>query len=153
MGFGSDLEGCSSGIQYLLDTLEGAKHELRSGTSEGEYFGWLTEKFPDEYPEPGVSDFVQKEGGHILTTDYVDAIVDTIDAELGRLAPLHATVAEREVLNLESKIHAATLPNPKVVDKLVRYETSNDRQLDRAFKRLEAMQAQRQKQEDAPAEK
>jgi hypothetical protein len=25
MGFGSDLEGCSSGIQYLLDTLEGGK--------------------------------------------------------------------------------------------------------------------------------
>jgi hypothetical protein len=96
---------------------------------------------------------VQKEGSAVLTTDYVDEIVGTIDEELGRLALLHATVAEREVLNLESKIHAGTLPTSKVVDKLIRYETSNDRELDRALKRLEALQARRQRPEGAPAEK
>jgi hypothetical protein len=39
------------------------------------------------------------------------------------------------------------------VDKLIRYETSNDRALDRALKRLESMQARRRKQGGTPAEK
>jgi hypothetical protein len=37
----------------------------------------------------------------------------------------------------------AAVPGLKVVDKLVRYETSNDRELDRALTRLERMQERR----------
>jgi hypothetical protein len=48
-----------------------------------------------------------------------------------------------ERLDLESKIRTAAVPGLKVVDKLVRYETSNDRELDRALTRLERMQERR----------
>jgi len=48
-----------------------------------------------------------------------------------------------EELNLESKLRAAALPARGAVDKLIRYEASNDRELDRAIKRLERMQERR----------
>jgi hypothetical protein len=44
------------------------------------------------------------------------------------------------------------LPDPPLVDKLIRYETSNDRELDRALHRLKVMQTRRRKQRRAPRE-
>jgi hypothetical protein len=80
-------------------------------------------------------------------------MMDKIDAQLRRLFPLRQKVTAMEDLNLESKISAAALPAPAAVATLLRYETSNDRALDRALNRLEGMQARRQKQGGAPAEK
>jgi len=150
---GLDLERSSRGIEYLLNMLEGVKQELRDGTVVGECFEWLKEQYPDEFLPPDKTEVVQLEDRRVLTMDYRDRIVATIDRHLDRLAPLHAEVAEREELNLESKIAAAALPGPGAVDKLIRYETSNDRQLDRALQRLEGLQARRRKLGDAPVEK
>jgi len=151
--FGADLEQSADGIQYLRDKLEGAKQEVLSGTLAGECYNWLKERNPNGFPQPDATQVVQEGARRVLTADYRDQIVATIDEQLDRLALRHAMVVESEALNLESTIWAAALPDTREVDKLIRYETSNDRQLDRALQRLEAMQAQRRKQGDAPAEK
>jgi hypothetical protein len=69
--------------------------------------------------------------------------MDTVDEQLRRLSRLRKQVAATEELNLDSKLRAAALPGRGAVDKLIRYETSNDRELDRALKRLERMQERR----------
>jgi formate dehydrogenase assembly factor FdhD len=66
-----------------------------------------------------------------------------IDAQLASLPGLSRTVTRIEQMDLDSKSRAAALPASRVVEKLVRYETSNDRELDRALKRLEQMQERR----------
>jgi len=71
-------------------------------------------------------------------------------------APAFSLAGEaRDDRGAESRIQAqrAALPGPEAVDRLIRYETSNDRALDRALKRLEVMQARRGKQGNAPPEK
>ena len=151
--FGGNFEESSRGIQCLIGVLERAKRELRDGTLKGEAFTWLEEQYPHDFHPPTKTEVVQLEDRRVPTMDYRDKIVATIDGYLGRLAPLHARVEETEELNIESKIGAAALPASGVVNKLIRYETSNDRQLDRAIQRLEAMQARRRKQGDAPADK
>jgi len=89
----------------------------------------------------------------MVSQDYLRQTVAKIDGQLRRLSSLRDKLAASEELNLDSKISAAALPGPGAVDKLIRYETSNDRALDRALKRLEGMQARRQKQGGTPAEK
>ncbi len=151
---GSNLERSSRGIQYLIDYLEYVKQEVLDGTVSGESQEWLEQKFPDEFAPPDETEGAEETvAGPAASKDYRRQMVDQIDEKLRRLSPLREKVAEIEELNLESKIRAAALPGPGVVDKLIRYETSNDRALDRAFNRLEGMQARRRKQGGAPADK
>jgi len=42
---GSDLEGSSRGIQYLIDYLEYVKQEVHDGTVSGESYKWLEQQF------------------------------------------------------------------------------------------------------------
>ena len=76
----------------------------------------------------------------------------TIDEQLRRLSRLREKVAAIEELNLDSKLPAAALPGPGAVDKLTRYETSNNRELDRILKRLERMQERRGENGGMPSE-
>jgi hypothetical protein len=99
----------------------------------------LEEHFPLEFGPPPHDDGYQ--------------VMDKIEEQLSRLSPLCDKVVEIEELNVESKISAAALPALTAVDKLTRYETSIDRALDRALRRLEAMQASRRKAGEATAEK
>jgi hypothetical protein len=75
-----------------------------------------------------------------------------MDAELRRLSRLRQKAARTERLALEASIRTAALPRLEVVDNLVRYETSNDRELDRALNRLERMQERRRAKGGAPPE-
>ena len=147
LGLGSNLERSSRGIQYLIDYLEYVKQEVLDGTVSGESQEWLEQKFPDEFAPPDeMEPGGESADGHVgIPPGYLRELSDGIAAQLRRLGPLREKVAEIEELNLESKIRAAALPGPGVVDKLIRYETSNDRALDRAFNRLEGMQARRRK--------
>ena len=157
--FGSDLrlgfnlERSSRGMQYLIDYLEDVKQEVLDGTVSGESYKWLEEHFPDEFARPDEAQLVQRGDRRVAPADYGKQMIAKIDEHLRRLSAVQEKAAAIEELNLDSKISAAALPGPGAVDKLIRYETSNDRALDRALKRLESMQARRQKQGGAPAEK
>jgi hypothetical protein len=156
LSLGSDLERSSRGIQYLIDYLEYVKQEVHDGTVSGEYYKWLEQHFPDEFAPPDETQlFIDEEtaASPAASKDCGRQMVAKINEQLRRLSPLREKLATIEELNLESKLSAAALPGPEAVDRLIRYETSNDRALDRALKRLEVMQARRGKQGNAPPEK
>ena len=152
--FGGTLEESAHGIQYLIDNLGVAKEEALEGKVSGEWQKWLDLHFPDEFPRPDKSQVVEQTAARLMVSqDYLRQTVAKIDGQLRRLSSLRDKLAAIEELNLESKINAAALPGPEAVTKLTRYETSNDRALDRALKRLEGMQARRQKQGGTPGDK
>ncbi len=145
----ANLERSARGIQYLIDYLEWVKQEVRDGPLSNESQEWLEQHFPDEFaaPEDTRNDKTLlaelTETGPGVPEDDRRQLMDKIDEQLRRLSRLRKKVAATEELNLESKLRAAALPGPGAVDKLVRYETSNDRELDRTLKRLERMQERR----------
>jgi hypothetical protein len=149
LGCGSNLERTSRGIDYLIDYLEWVKQEVLDGPVSNESQEWLEQHFPDEFaaPEDTLDDETLlaelTETGPGVPEDDRRQRMDTIDEQLRRLSRLREKVAAIEELNLDSKLRAAALPGPGAVDKLIRYETSNDRELDRTLKRLERMQGRR----------
>ena len=152
--FGGTLEETAHGIQYLIDNLGAVKEEALEGKVSAEWQKWLDLHFPDEFPRPDKSQVVEQTAARLVVSrDYLRQTVTKIDEQLRRLSPLRDKLAAIEELNLDSKISAAALPGPEAVDRLTRYETSNDRAMDRTLKRLEGMQARRQKQGGTPAEK
>ena len=158
-GFGSDLrlgfnlERSSRGMQYLIDYLEDVKQELLNGTVSGESYKWLEEHFPDEFARPDEAQLVQRGDRRVAPADYGKQMIAKIDEQVRRLSRLREGLATIEELNLDSKIHASALPGREAVDKLIRYETSNDRALGRALDRLERMQERRRKNGGTPPEK
>ena len=83
------------------------------------------------------------EGDVVGPPEYLRELVARMDEQLERLHPLRDRAEQAEKLEFESKIRAAAVPTSGVVDKLVRYETSIERELDRALERLERMQKRR----------
>jgi len=148
LGCGANLERTARGIDYLIDTLEAVKQEALAGPVSDGSQEWLEQQFPDEFTSPDepldVLRIVEETvAGSEGTAADQRHLVDTIDEQLRRLSQLWEQVAATEELNLDSKLRAAALPGREAVDKLIRYETSNDRELDRALKRLERMQERR----------
>ncbi len=146
---GSNLEQTSRGIQCLIDTLEWVKQEALDGTVSQASQEWLEQQFPDEFAAPEHTRDYEAllaeltETGPGVPEDDRRQLMGKIDEQLRRLLRLREKVAATEELNFESKLRAAALPGPGAVDKLIRYETSNDRELDRALTRLERMQERR----------
>jgi hypothetical protein len=149
---GSNLEKSSRGIQYLMGGLKVVRQQALDGTVPKESYPWLQRYFADKFTRPATTPSAeQTAAGPVAAQDDGRQLVATIDAEFLRLNVLRLKVAASEALQLDSKIRAAALPGPGVVDKLIRYETSNDRALDRALHRLESMQARRRQQGGTPA--
>ncbi len=148
-----NLERSSRGIDSLIGGLEETKQEVLNGKLLREAREWLEKYFPGEFAPPQETKGAeQTAAGLVVSQDYGRQLVAMIDEQLGRLALLREEVAAVEALQLDSKILAAALPAPAAVDKLIRYETANDRALDRALHRLDGMQARRRQLGGAPAE-
>jgi hypothetical protein len=67
-----------------------------------------------------------------------------IDRKLERLEGCKADCENRENAEEEARQAAAVLPAPEVLDKILRYETTIQRQLYRALAQLERLQRMRQ---------
>lgn len=148
LGCGANLERTARGIDYLIDTLEAVKQEALAGPVSDGSLAWLEQQFPDEFtrldePLDELQIVEETVAGSEGTAADQRHLVDTIDEQLRRLSQLWEQVAATEELNLDSKLRAAALPGPEAVNKLTRYESSNDRELDRVLKRLERMQERR----------
>jgi hypothetical protein len=138
------LEETSLGIAYLIENLEKAKRLLQDRKLSAKDREWLGENFPDAFPRGDrVKGAEETEGGPEWSPADRRAMLDGIEEQLRRLSPLREEVAAVEERALDSKLRAAALPGLGAVDKLLRYETSNERELDRALKRLERMQERR----------
>jgi hypothetical protein len=143
--FDFSLERSTRGLRWLIEGLEVAKEESLAGQVSPESVDGLRKHFPEAFPVPDEVEFGDgsAEGYVVGPPEYLRELLAGIDEQLCRLLPLREKVAQAEELDLESKVHNAALPGPEVVDKLVRYQTSNERELDKALSRLERMQARR----------
>src|SRR5215472_13683497 len=142
LNFGWSLERTAGGLQWLIEFLENVKQEVLHGQVQRESLDWLSEHFPDEFSIPD-NVAVNAEGLVVGPPQYLHELAIRIPRKLQGLYPLRKTAAQAEELQLESKILAAAIPPGAVVDKLARYETSIERELDRALERLERMQKRR----------
>jgi len=146
------LESTAGGFEYLIESLENIKQQVLDGQVPRESIDWLIEHFPKEFylpddveiNEAAENEAEEDEAEEIVgPPEYLHELAIRIPRELHRLYPLRKAAAQTEELQLESKILAAAIPTGVVVDKLVRYETSIERELDRALERLERMQKRR----------
>ena len=146
--YGSFTDGAAS-IQYLIDRWAQVKQEILEGQLSLESLDLVEQIFPDCVEEPGetgVEDEGEEGEGVMAPPEYhlhEQELRRGIEAELRRLSRLRQKAARTERLALEARIRTAALPHLVVVENLVRYETSNDRELDRALNRLERMQERR----------
>jgi hypothetical protein len=151
--FPSTPKQSSRGIQFLINGLEDVKQEVLNGTLSGESQEWPEYYSLDEFLLPDETEGAEERAVDLVVSpDDRRQMVAKIDEQLRRLASARAKAAAIEELNIDAKISAAALPGPAMMDKLIRYETSNERALDRALKRLEGMQARRRKQGGASTE-
>jgi hypothetical protein len=154
---GASLERTSYGIEYLIAYLEWVKQELRDGPVSDESQEWLKQHFPGKFALPDKTPYEirlaeKTAAGRGVSENAPRQLADMVEEQLRRLSQLWEQVAATEKLNLDSKLRAAALPGPEAVDKLTRYETSNDRELDRILKRLEQMQERRRTNGGTPSE-
>jgi hypothetical protein len=149
---GADLDQSSDGIGYLIGYLEYMKDEVLAGKVSSGALEWLVKIFPDQFALPDPMEPGDAEEYVTGPPEYFLELLAGIDAQLRSLPCLSGKVTRIEQLDLDSKIRTAALPASRVVEKLVRYETSNDRELDRALNRLERMQERRRANGGIPTE-
>jgi hypothetical protein len=148
------LEQTTRGIQYIIDLMEEVKQQLqdldRVDTNKDlpealqESLQWLAAAYPDDFLSAGEipPEDVSPDGQQVvlcLTPVYVKQLTAAIDEHRVRLQALRCKMECAEDQEIEAKIDAAALPI-RELEKGVRYGTSNDRDLDRSFKRLEMLQ-------------
>jgi hypothetical protein len=78
-----------------------------------------------------------------LTDEERAAIVALIDRRLELISWFENRAKERDVLAIDAEARSLSLPSADATDKILRYETHLDRQLDRAMNQLERLQRQR----------
>ncbi len=139
--FASDGAGSLQGIQSLIDRWAQVKQEILDGPLSLESLDLVEEIFPEYVVEPDVTDVDDEDvddEGVVARPEYYLRELELrsgIDAQLRKLSRLRQRALQTERLVLEAKSMTAALPHPVVAENLARYETSNDRELDRILKR------------------
>ncbi len=140
------LEQTARGLLYVIDTMERVKEELEAGRNpEVEDLEWLRTQYPDDFEPDETEQRVQAPDGRrhiVVTPEYLRRVINAINQHLPRLAPLRVQAAQLEEMQLRAQIEAAALPIGKLA-LVSRYATSNDRELERGFKRLDMLQQRR----------
>jgi len=149
----SDFRQSALGIQYLLGKLE----EIREWVDEvGELtediFQRVIEVFGDEDDGVarvlGIYRLVLQDNPEGLEPDALKAkhkqlVLTFLDEQRERLKQLHEVLGEQEGQEQANRSAASFLPSKETVEKLLRYETTIERQLYRALNQLERLQRQR----------
>ena len=92
---------------------------------------------------PGESSNTEPEGTAETPTKQKNQILQILDEERRRLEETFYRAEEKEHLELESKLATLNLPSKEAVEKILRYETTIERQLYRAMNQLERLQRMR----------
>ena len=155
-----NLKHTSPGLQYLIGVLEEVRPEVEEvGYLSEEVLKRLTQHFGAD--EDGLAHwcwvFSQLaterliEAGHASerketpSPEQCKAIMlDLIEEEKKKLMNLKEILEENEQLELEATLASLYLPSREAVEKILRYETTIERQLYRAMSQLERLQRQRQ---------
>lgn len=126
----------SWGVALLLEWLGAIRaHVEAHGQLTTQHRGWMKERFG------WTSDATASEGPN---ADAVKALIlQRLDAEADKVKRLQPKLQEAERPALEIMRARGALPKKAALDKLLRYEAMNDRQLYRAINQLERLQRQR----------
>ncbi|MDP3024362.1 MAG: hypothetical protein Q8O10_02395 [candidate division Zixibacteria bacterium] len=155
-----NLEKNSLGLHYLLGVLE----DVRKGVEEmghlseesmkqlAKNFGgdenglthwcFIFSKMATEGPEEAKRD-PEHYGDTPAPEKCKEIISRMINDEKKKMEDLKEIIEENENLEMEAKIASLSLPSKEAVDKILRYETTIERQLYRAMSELERLQRQR----------
>ena len=139
------LEQHAAGVKHIIDLMRAVKTDPGSGTP-GHHLKWLITEYPEDFaPDQahGRDGLEHGETGRPGTDEYGQRVQAALDRHLQRLTRMWVQLEELEQQQIEAAIEAAGLPDEKDLLRLTRYETSNDRALDRANKRLDALQRRR----------
>jgi hypothetical protein len=133
-------------VKHILDVMRAVRTDPSSGTPPWQHLEWLIAEYPGDFAPDQPHERDDREDGETgmwWTEEYGQRVRTALDKHLQRLTPLWIRLAEFEEQQLEAAIDAAGLLDEKEVLRLTRYETTTDRGLDRAIKRLEATQRRR----------
>jgi hypothetical protein len=145
-GVAGMLEQHAAGVKHIIDVMRAVRTDPSSGTPPGQHLEWLIAEYPEDFApdkfheRDGIQD---GETGLRWTEEYGQRVRTALDKHLQWLTPWWIKLAELEEQQIEAAIDAAGLLDDKEMLRLTRYETTIDRALDRAVKRLEAMQRRR----------
>ncbi len=155
-----NLQKSSYGLKHLIGVLENVQEDVRElgnlpshcqeqlteafGNEEGSIAYWcafltilatkgpeLVREHPEEYSDPPSPERCNK------------AILKLLDEEKAGLEKLKDIIADNEQSETDAKIASLALPSKDAVDKILRYETTIERQLYRAMTQLERLQRMR----------
>jgi hypothetical protein len=155
-----NLTKTSLGIQYLINVLGEARATVKD-------VGHLT----DEVEKKLIESFGHEEKGFTQTCMFLSLLItkgpqeadqdqetdpdspspakckkillDTLSEQEKALQKLKSLIEENEKLELEAHLASLALPSREVIEKILRYETTIERQLYRAISQLERLQRQR----------
>lgn len=155
-----NLKKNSMGLQYLIDVLDEVKKSveeaghlsedgfkklaLNFGGEENSLTHWcfVFSQMATEGPEKAKQDS-ENYGDTPTPEQCKKMILKLIDDEKKKMEDLKEIIEENENLEMEAKIDSLCLPSKEAVDKILRYETTIERQLYRAMNQLERLQRQR----------
>ncbi len=155
-----NLDRSSLGLKYLIGILVETKDEIEAtgsfsdntatrllenfGQEQGKMafnltlFKWLMEKA--EKPEKGPQDEEEPPDPKVLRK----SMIELIDSEIEKMTDFKAGFEEKDGNERNAEFLSLYLPDKPVIDKILRYETTIDRQLYRAIDQLERLQRARQ---------
>ena len=135
-----ELEETAGGLQHLVDVMKNVKKGIQMpelAEEVKEQLTWLVDTYLNDLAEcPELRSAVS------LAPEAVHQVIKAIDRRLPQLIGMQIRAAELEKEQLEAKIDAAALPL-RQLDRIARYMTSNDRELERSLKRLDMLQQRR----------
>jgi hypothetical protein len=145
----ADVFECSSfGVELLLEILDRVFAELEEGDELSEesedrleFFGTGDNSLADLYARfnPSAEPGTEEDGPRVSRCELMDAIAKKATYLGDRLEVLQ----KYDAMALEAKVLRLGLPDKATVDKLLRYETTVERQLYRAIAQLDSLQSRR----------
>jgi len=135
-----ELEETAGGLQHLVEVMKNVKMGIQApelSEEVKEQLTWLVDTYLDDLAE-----YPELRAAVSLAPEAVRQVIAAIGRRLPELIRIQIRAAELEKEQLEAKIDAAALPL-RQLDRIARYVTSNDRELERSLKRLDMMQQRR----------
>jgi hypothetical protein len=149
----SDYKKSAFGVRYLVEKLEEIRALVEdAGGMEDAILRQVEEVFGDEedglFRALGVANAIfqnNPEGLELeaLKAHHKSAALNVIDTHLKTLKGLLSMMDENEGNEEDARIDADLLPSKEAAEKLLRYETTLERQIYRALNQLERLQRQR----------
>ena len=127
----------SAGLEYLIQLWAMARLEV---ADQGHLSAQVNDLLLRTFPQARIVPWGNRE-----------AVLEYIDREIGRLQTVQEIYQQKEILELEALQASLALPPKEALDKILRYETTNSRQLYKAMAELERCQRMRRGEPVLPA--